>query len=145
MKFKHKTEGFTLIELLVVIAIIVLLSGVVLASMNNARKKARDGRRQADLRSLQLALESYYDQHNSYPEATNEDTVANTLATLKSEGHITALPVDPSSGGSYHYKSSTDGTEYCLGAKLEGTPPAPADTCPTTKVASTTSNWMVGQ
>lgn len=41
IKYK-KNEGFTLIELLVVVAIISLLSSVVLASLDQARKKSRD-------------------------------------------------------------------------------------------------------
>lgn len=45
-------RGFTLIELLVVIAVIGLLSSVILASLNNARKKGRDTRRIEDLRQL---------------------------------------------------------------------------------------------
>ena len=53
-------RGFTLIELLVVIAIIGLLSSIVLASLNTAREKARDAKRQGDLHSLQTAIETYY-------------------------------------------------------------------------------------
>ena len=60
--------GFTLIELLVVIPIIPLLSSVVLASVNSARKKARDARRLADMGAMQTALEFYYDQFGQYPD-----------------------------------------------------------------------------
>lgn len=66
MKFvSHR--GFTLIELLVVIAIIGLLSAVILATLGSARAKARDARRYADLESVALALELYYDARGSYP------------------------------------------------------------------------------
>ncbi len=159
MKFTNLTnktdKGFTLIELLVVIAIIGILSSVVLASMNTARKKARDARRQADLKSLQLALESYYDTNSNYPIAATETDVVSThteLAELVSQGMITVLPDDPASAKNYRYRTDATGSEYCIGAALEGTVPTPADTCPTTKVSGDTAggsanpvNWMVGQ
>ncbi len=151
MKFKNLTKGgdkgFTLIELLVVIAIIGILSSVVLASMNTARKKARDARRQADLKSLQLALESYYDTESAYPVQVTEVAVSSsTLGDLTSGGYITALPDDPSSTQDYRYISATAGASYCIGANLEGTPPTPADTCPSaTKVTGGSADYMVGQ
>jgi len=68
--FKHSdktNKGFTLIELLVVIAIIGILSSVVLASLNSARKKGRDAHRVSDLRQIRTALELYYDTNGYYP------------------------------------------------------------------------------
>ena len=100
-------RGFTLIELLVVIAIIGILSSVVLASLNTARKKGRDARRIADIKQVQLALELYYDSYNKYPEG---NVYATALSTLTTSGFISVLPVDPTNSGSYVYAyQSTDG------------------------------------
>lgn len=64
-----KKRGFTLIELLVVIAIIGLLSSVVLASLNQARIKARDSQRKQDIIQVRNALELYYADNKSYPSS----------------------------------------------------------------------------
>ena len=115
-KFK-KNKGFTLIELLVVIAIIGILSSVVLASLNSARKKSRDAKRISDIKQLQLALELYYNDNSAYPT---------TLAALKTGGFIPSVPIDPLTTPAYQYaalKGST-GTaclSYHLAATLENT------------------------
>ncbi len=69
------SRGFTLIELLVVIAIIGILSSVVLASLNNARAKARDAERKSDMRAVLNALDLYaFDNGGKYPIAANPGT-----------------------------------------------------------------------
>ena len=110
--FKNSKKGFTLIELLVVIAIIGILSSVVLASLNSARKKSRDARRVADVKQLQLALELFFDSNKKYPAALSE---------LSSGGFIPAIPTDPTSGTyTYaYYPTSGDPLYYHLGATLE--------------------------
>ena len=57
-------RGFTLIELLVVIAIIGVLGSIVFAPFNEARKKGRDGKRVAELKSLQSELVLFADDHD---------------------------------------------------------------------------------
>lgn len=125
MKVSTK-RGFTLIELLVVIAIIGILSSVVLASLNSARKKGRDARRVADVKQLQLALELSYDANGSYPLALN-------TGNLVTPGYISVIPGDPSStvvcttgaeASCYSYAaigSATNCSSYHLGTDLEVT------------------------
>ncbi len=62
-----KRRAFTLIELLVVIAIIGMLSTVAVVALGPARAKARDGKRIADMRGIQTALETFYSLRDSYP------------------------------------------------------------------------------
>ncbi|MBU6491034.1 type II secretion system GspH family protein [Patescibacteria group bacterium] len=80
--YKNRSQGFTLIELLVVIAIIGILSAVVLASLNTARKKGNDAAIQSDLSTIQTQAEIYYGGTgaNSYGTVTgNTCSAASTL------------------------------------------------------------------
>ena len=63
-----RNKGFTLIELLVVVAIIGVLASIILSSLNSARAKARDARRESDIKTIQTALEMYYLDHGYYPK-----------------------------------------------------------------------------
>ncbi len=64
---KKNIFGFTLIELLVVIAIIGLLSTLAIIALTDTRKKARDGKRMADVAIMQTVFELFYDQNGNYP------------------------------------------------------------------------------
>ena len=60
-----------MIELLVVVSIIGVLSSVVMAPFNEARKKGRDAKRVAELKSIQSSLQIYNDDNSGcYPDAS---------------------------------------------------------------------------
>lgn len=114
---KNSEKGFTLIELLVVIAIIGILATIVLASLNSARQRSRDAKRIGDLRSLQTALELFFDDNIAYP------TDGEGLAILVTQGFIPQVPVDPLGAVTpYVYEGfATDAvpTRYVTRATLE--------------------------
>jgi len=128
LKYPNK-KGFTLIELLVVIAIIGLISSIVLASLNNARMKARDARRLSDMREMQTALELYYDSNNAYPGNTDNDCSGWDIGfnggqgsgdpfiqPLETGNFISKTPGDPISTGScdgYFYYLYPTGSYGC--------------------------------
>lgn len=112
-------RGFTLIELLVVIAIIGLLSSVVLGSLNAARAKARDAKRDADLYAVKSALAAYFIDNGEYPEDLGTGYRLSDVANLLVPRYLSAIPLDPSTGLSYHYGSGlgtspTPQTRYTL-------------------------------
>lgn len=122
-KMMKRNGGFTLIELLVVIAIIGILSSVVLASLNGARERSRDARRQTDLNQARLALEQLYSECGAYPNTTEALSSSTAVASSNCDGSdntlgdfMSQVPQDPSSG-SYAYSGSS--TDYCLAASLE--------------------------
>ncbi|MCX6759708.1 MAG: prepilin-type N-terminal cleavage/methylation domain-containing protein [Candidatus Nealsonbacteria bacterium] len=109
--FTKEHRGFTLIELLVVIAIIGILASIVLVSLGGARAKARDARRQSDIRQISLAMEMYYDEGQAYlTSATMPTTITN---------YLPVVPKDPQ-GASYGWITNVStSSKYCTFATLE--------------------------
>lgn len=60
--------GFTLIELLVVVAVIAILAAIALPNFLEAQTRSKVAAVRSDHRTIATALESYYVDHNVYPE-----------------------------------------------------------------------------
>ena len=112
-------EGFTLVELLVVIAVIGLLASIVLVSMGSARQKARDARRQADIRQIGTAMELFYsDNGEKYLSTTGGANAVTAIGT-----YLPAVPKDPQDVSPQQYMwaaNSANQQLYCVYVKLEG-------------------------
>lgn len=152
MKNISQKNGFTLIELLVVISIIGVLATIVLGSLSDARARARDAKRLADIRTIQLALEIYNLDNGIYPPSTgltggqpnspNASWAHSAYTSWENLGIVlgTTLPVDPlneegfssSNAGPYNYayfRSITGcpaGSAYFISVKLESGLPTAA-------------------
>jgi type II secretion system protein G len=124
------SKGFTLIELLVVISLIGILATLVLANLNSARQRGRDAQRKSDLKSIQGALQLYYNDYGKYPSS---DTSGQILGcgisgtstcywgqtwTAGSNTYMSTLPDDPLSTQDYVYERTTL-DNYTLKACLE--------------------------
>jgi prepilin-type N-terminal cleavage/methylation domain-containing protein len=79
---KRKTKGFTLLEILLVIAAIGILAAIVLVAINPNRQiaQARNTVRQADINTIQKAVEQYLIEKGSYPSSitTTPGYICNT-------------------------------------------------------------------
>ncbi len=68
MTTQTNQKGFTIIELLIVIVVIGILATITAIALGGANERARDAKRESDVKSLQTALEAYYTIGNAtYP------------------------------------------------------------------------------
>lgn len=116
MRLYRHQRGFTLIELLTVIAIIGILASIIMVSLSSAKSKSRDSRRQADLKSIQLALSLYYNDNGMYPMnmygtgstvPTNKGLSPTYLPTVPTDPFVSVTPAacasSPTTNGCYNY------------------------------------------
>ncbi|MEI7451750.1 MAG: FISUMP domain-containing protein [Candidatus Falkowbacteria bacterium] len=126
---KNKKHGFTLIELLVVIAIIGILATIAVVALQNARAKARDARRVADVKQVQTALELFFNDMQRYP-ATAEfnagsifSTTTNGTTTYMAKIPVAPTPADGAcnkDNNTYSYLAKPDGSSYTISYCLAG-------------------------
>lgn len=62
-----KSRAFTLIELLIVVAIIAILAAIAVPNFLDAQVRSKVARAKSDMRTLALAVESYYGDNNAAP------------------------------------------------------------------------------
>jgi prepilin-type N-terminal cleavage/methylation domain-containing protein len=142
MTVNRNKQGFTIVELLIVIVVIGILALLVINTYGGVQQKARNAKRQNDVKSIQTQLEAFYTQNSYYPSLTdmNNATFLNTnMKSLDQEALID--PSNPTSSKtlvaapaakSYSYAvSNSAGTsceandttcaQYILTATFEGT------------------------
>ena len=127
------TRGFTFVEIIVVVAVLGIIASIVLVNLSTAARKGRDGDRQADIRTLQVAVELYKQKNGRYPAgcrgaATWSGQTGTSYACPSGNQYIVglapefipSLPTDKRLNGAssgYVYTTNTDGTVYKIMAK----------------------------
>ena len=82
-----RKTGFTLLELMAVATIIAVLAAIAIPNFLQAQVRARVARSNAEMAFLAIALESYYDDHCTYPLNTDQGV------PLGSDLHVLTTPV----------------------------------------------------
>lgn len=116
-----KQGGFTLLELLIVIVIIAILVVLIVPNLVSGPQRARDSQRKTDLRNIKTALETYYNDSNSYPTTGTWKTDLSAGSTP----YMKTIPADPKGGADYNYVPSPAGcaagacTSYAISTTME--------------------------
>lgn len=120
----NNNKGFTLIELLVVIAIIGVLSSIVLASLNDARKKGGDVAVKENLYNARSQIELIYHDNLDYTVGGSQSTgvcndtkVTDMLKAAALAGGGVASPA--SIANSKGYKCNQNSTAWAVSAPLK--------------------------
>ena len=92
----------------------VWLTVIIFGSLAEARDKARDARRESDMRQISLAMEMYYDEDAKYVQSEKMPTAIGY--------YLDPVPQDPGNGPCSSYKwisNMTDSQQYCAWACFE--------------------------
>lgn len=130
----RRNQGFTLVELIIVVAIIGILSTLGLNSYADILAKARDTKRKADLREVQVALQQYYVEYGTFQVANSGYSnggngwlsyvggayTTSVVQALYAEGFLERDDIeDPMQDPGYMIYLCEGGQVYSLSATLE--------------------------
>jgi general secretion pathway protein G len=133
-------RGFTLMELLVVIVIIGLLATLGVTNYLEARVRARDAQRKANLAQLQSAFELYRADRLTYPPSPLP--ACGTPLTVAGTTYMQKIPCDPTNSGQHTYRYTTTGSAYNLISCLENENDAQKDAANNAAYCTgSTTNW----
>ncbi|HNV13004.1 MAG TPA: prepilin-type N-terminal cleavage/methylation domain-containing protein [bacterium] len=128
-----RKRAFTLIELLVVIAIIGILATLAVVALQQARSRARDSKRMADMKQVQTALELFFNENGRYP-TTDEWSSGTIISSSSGETFMYSIPSAPSpadgdcleASNTYVYTPQNNGASYtidfCTGKQVSDLP-----------------------
>jgi len=105
----RRSEGFTLVELMVVVLIIGILVAIAIPVFNAARASAQRRTCQANLRTLDGAVQQWAaDNINNDPGTMTADTMAAALTAAANPYISGTFPVCPTAGAAYTYNQGTE-------------------------------------
>ncbi|MFA6897094.1 MAG: type II secretion system protein [Patescibacteria group bacterium] len=113
---RSNQKGFTLIELLVVISIIGVLSTIAMTSLNGAKVKARNARKQVDFNNIYNALNVFYATNNRMPNnyhpccgaCEGDGYYERSMQELVDAGVLSAIPKSPDDSKYCYYNYGPD-------------------------------------
>ncbi|OGC03869.1 hypothetical protein A2276_08480 [candidate division WOR-1 bacterium RIFOXYA12_FULL_43_27] len=94
-------KGFTLIEMLVVIAIIGLLAYFLVPHLLGSQDRAKEASVKAVMHSLQVAIEGYNMENNTFPVVKNCGVASLVTSYLSPGGYMVTIPKNPFTGKEY--------------------------------------------
>lgn len=112
MYTKRFISGFTVIELIISLAVIAILASIALPYYTDQINKTRIKSAEADLISLSLAMENYYQRKLTYPTLTDCAYIPPTTSasaswgtgTCASDWTVSNVPWTPSTSDYFGYK-----------------------------------------
>jgi prepilin-type N-terminal cleavage/methylation domain-containing protein len=125
----QRPQGFTLIELMTVIAIIGLLMTIIMVSLGNAKAKSRDARRVADIKNIQLALASYYNDYGTYPRNIYSTSASAAPGNGLAPAYLPVVPIDPGDSTACTDGQQSSCYKYAGFALIANSPPSGNPAC----------------